>query len=113
MQTYNHWQLPPSGQTACTGLDDINLCIRHILNTCKGEDILRPTFGSNHLDYLDQPQDVAIPNMVREIFLALAEWEPRIDVEEVQIQGIAPHFTFAIFWRLKENLQLDLQTTFV
>lgn len=71
-----HWQLAPSlDSQAVQGVDDIHQCIDHILSTMKGTDVLRPEFGSDHFQYIDQPEDIAIPNIVREITLALQRWE--------------------------------------
>ncbi len=100
-----HWQIPLSTQKSCTGIDDIYQCITNILITRKGTDILRPSFGSNHFDWIDYPEDEAIPNMVREIFEALTQWEPRILIEEVIVTGIAPHFTITVRWRLKNSIE--------
>lgn len=70
-----HWQLAPNGSGITQGADDIDLCIHNILSTRKGADVLRPEFGSKHFDYLDTPEDVFIPNVVREITLAIQTWE--------------------------------------
>lgn len=109
--THNHWQIPPSQQASCTGLDDIHQCIKNILITRKGSDILRPTFGSDHFDYIDQPSDSAIPKMVREIWIALTLWEQRIEIERVDITGIAPHFTLTVRWRLNAEIETEILET--
>ena len=93
------------------GVDDIHQCIANILNTPKGTDILRPEFGSDHFQYIDQPEDVALPNMVREITLALQRWETRIEVESVQISGQAPHFELLIYWSLVDEVYRELHQT--
>ena len=86
------------------GADDIDLCIRHILSTRKGSDVLRPDFGSNHFDYLDTPEDVFRPNAVREIVLAVQTWEQRAVVERVLFSGSAPHIQMQVQWRIAAGL---------
>ena len=107
-----HWQLAPNlNEQAVQGIDDIHQCIANTLNTLKGTDVLRPEFGSDHFQYIDQPEDVALPNMVREITLALQRWENRIEVESVQISGQAPHFELLIFWTLVDDVYRELYQT--
>lgn len=109
-----HWQLAPAlNEQAVQGIDDIHQCIANILNTLKGTDILRPEFGSDHFQYIDQPEDIALPNMVREITLALKHWENRIQVESVQISGQAPHFELLINWLPVDEVYRALYQTTV
>ncbi len=111
---YTHWQIAGIHDEApVRGMDDINLCIENILSTRKGTDILRPQFGSNHYDYIDQPSDVAIPNMVREIYAALEQWEKRIVVEKIQVFGEAPHFELVVRYRLTHETTREIYKTVV
>lgn len=73
--------------------------------------MLRPDFGSDHFDYLDQPFDIAVPNMVREIFMAIERWEKRVIVQKVEIEGLAPHFTFRILWVVAEDVVRQIYHT--
>ena len=110
--TYLHWQLSPHNADApIEGIDDIHQSIVNILSTRKGTDILRPQFGSNHFDYIDQPDDIAIPNFVQSIINALEDWEPRIVVERVEILGSAPHFTATVFWSVKDDIEREFYET--
>lgn len=113
--TFNaHWQIAGASQDKpIEGIDDINLCIEHILSTRKGTDILRPQFGSNHFDYIDQPTDVAIPNIVREVIVALEMWEKRIVVEKVEVQDLAPQVILRIFYRLRDDVSREIYGTTV
>ncbi|BFU65394.1 GPW/gp25 family protein [Rodentibacter abscessus] len=107
-----HWQLAPELENqAIQGIDDIHQCIANILNTLKGTDILRPDFGSDHFQYIDQPEEVAIPNIVREITTALQRWETRIDVDSVLVSGIAPHFELQINWSLTDDVYREIYST--
>lgn len=108
-----HWQLAPNDeiQSVIQGIDDIHLCIANILNTLKGSDILRPDFGSDHFRYIDQPEELAIPHFVREITTALQHFEKRIEIDEVKVSGSAPHFSFTIFWSLKDDVYREIYAT--
>lgn len=109
-----HWQLAPNIENQVVqGIDDIHQCIVHILSTMKGTDVLRPEFGSDHFQYIDQPEDIAIPNIVREVTLALQRWEKRIKVDSVNVEGTAPHFEFLIFWTLVDDVYREIYQTSV
>lgn len=70
-----------------TDAADIDQCIRVIINTPAGTDPLRPTFASNIHDYLDWPIQRARPYIAREAIAAIRQWEPRVDVEKIDILG--------------------------
>lgn len=106
-----HWQLSQGGSGITQGADDIDLCIRNILSTRKGSDVLRPEFGSGHFDYLDTPEDVFVPNAVRETVLAIQTWEKRAVVEEVRFDGHAPHMHMTVEWRVADDVAGELYQT--
>lgn len=106
-----HWQLSQSGSGITQGADDIDLCIHNILSTRKGADVLRPDFGSNHFNYLDTPEDVFVPNVVREVVLAIQTWEKRAIVEEVKFEGNAPHITMIVQWHVADDIASNLYQT--
>ncbi len=106
-----HWQLAQGGHGITQGADDIDLCIHNILSTRKGADVFRPNFGSNHFDYLDTPEDIFVPNVVREITLAIQTWEKRAVVERVRFSGNAPHITMIVEWRIADDIVSELYQT--
>ena len=106
-----HWQLSQGGSGITQGADDIDLCIRNILSTRKGSDVLRPEFGSGHFDYLDTPEDVFVPNAVRETVLAIQTWEKRAVVEEVRFDGHAPHIHMTVVWRIADDVAGEIYQT--
>lgn len=108
---HTHWQLPRFDEESVQGEADLHRCIEQILSTRVGSDVLRPDFGSNHFDYIDQPFDVAVPNMVREIFTAISKWEKRVIVQKVNVEGAAPHFTFQIIWVVAEEVERQIYST--
>jgi phage baseplate assembly protein W len=90
------------------GLADVNQCLQIILNTPKGSDPLRPTFGADVWRYIDAPVNAAIPAIVREVTEAITRWEPRVTVISVVVipapggdTQAGAHLNIAITWRLK------------
>jgi phage baseplate assembly protein W len=90
------------------GLADVNQCIGIILNTPKGSDPLRPTFGADVWRYIDAPINAAIPAIVREVTEAITRWEPRVTVISIVATPVVggdaqagAHLNIAVTWRLK------------
>lgn len=108
-----HWQIAPHGSQSDTvqGAADIDLCIQNILMTRKGSDPLRPEFGSNYFDYIDQPEDIFVPNAVREVVLAIQTWEKRAVVEKVSFEGNAPHINMTVQWRVADEVAGEIYNT--
>lgn len=82
-------------------LDDIDQCIRIILGTFKGSDPLRPLFGCDAWRWLDAPVDVALPNVVREVYAAIGMWEPRAEVVGVTLVpgDSESHWKIRVTWQ--------------
>jgi len=60
--------------------------IYNILTTVPGQKILNPYFGCNIMQYLFTPMNAVNANLVgTEIYKALTAWEPRIEVERIQV----------------------------
>ena len=106
-----HWQLAPDGSGLTQGVDDIDLCICNILSTRKGSDVTRPDFGSAYFDYIDTPEDVFVPNAVREVILAIQTWEKRAVVENVTFSGNAPNITMTVQWRVADEVSGEIYTS--
>ena len=118
MTTPNHsqsaaqskWQIaidqPNYPGNTVAGVDDIAQSLRIILNTPLGSNPLRPLFGCNMLAYLDQPENIAVPNLMRETSRAIALWEPRIMLERVLPARRADgHWVLTLQWRFKQGTQ--------
>lgn len=67
-------------------IDDIDQCIRIILMARKGSDPHRPEFGSDIWQYIDNPVNVAIPNIIREAMDAINIWETRVQINSITAQ---------------------------
>lgn len=102
------WGLALSGFGDITqGLSDINQCIQVILFTKKGADPLRPEFGCDIFNYVDQPVTKAVPQMRREIIEALTLWEPRIQVVSITHTVAEGQVTFTITWKFPNAVDTD------
>jgi uncharacterized protein len=85
------WAFPPGveadGKIAEAAYDeDIHQAIRIILGTNPGERVMRPDFGAGLSSFVFEPVNTTtmalLQTRVRE---ALIAWEPRIDVEAVNV----------------------------
>src|SRR5687768_399964 len=66
--------------------EDVRQAILLILETTKGERVMRPDFGCGLRRLVFQPMSAALKTLVRkEVEDALVAWEPRIDVERVTV----------------------------
>jgi phage baseplate assembly protein W len=77
------------GIALARGERDIEQAIRLILETAPGERVMRPEFGCHIHDLLFAPYDAVTEGLVIQyVEQALARWEPRITVLEV---NVSPH----------------------
>jgi uncharacterized protein len=68
---------------------DIEEAVWIILSTAKGERVMQPEFGCGIHDYVFAPNNPATHgSLVCEVQKALAEFEPRIDVEHVRVEEL-------------------------
>lgn len=85
------WAFPPSlderGRIRLVQDEkDIDEAIKIILTTRKGERPMRPEFGSDLHTLIFAPNDSGTAGLARRyVFEALARWEPRIEVKDVQV----------------------------
>jgi phage baseplate assembly protein W len=86
---------------------DIEQAIRIILETAPGERVMRPEFGCRIHELIFAPRDPATEGlMIHYIQQALLQWEPRIEVQEVQLEtgaayDAAVHIT--VHYRVKST----------
>ena len=76
-----------SGSIALTtGADDLGSSIRMVLATAPGERLMRPQFGCRIWELMFEPINAnTIGLMGVAVREALGQWEPRIDVEDVEV----------------------------
>ena len=66
------------------GAEDLDRSIRIVLLTAPGERVMRPQFGCRMWDLLFEPVTPNLLGLIAEsVRDALAQWEPRIEVEDV------------------------------
>jgi phage baseplate assembly protein W len=66
--------------------EDVRQAILLILETSKGERVMRPDFGCGLRRLVFQPLSTALKTLVRrEVEEALVTWEPRIDLRSVTV----------------------------
>jgi phage baseplate assembly protein W len=69
-----------------TGVAKLRESIYLIVGTQPGERVMRPDFGCNLQDLVFAPNNAATADVARHrVSEALRIWEPRIDVEEVDV----------------------------
>ncbi|MBC8461512.1 MAG: GPW/gp25 family protein [Deltaproteobacteria bacterium] len=69
-----------------SGEHDIEQSIRIILGTSPGERVMRPEFGCRAHEMLFEPRNAATETrMQQDVMAALARWEPRIEVQAVNV----------------------------
>jgi phage baseplate assembly protein W len=79
---------PQGGIALASGERDVEQAIRVILSTAPGERVMRPEFGCRIHELVFAPQDAATESLVvYYVEEALAQWEPRIDVQEVEVSA--------------------------
>lgn len=86
------WAFPPrtdatGGIALVAGAREIEESIRLILATAPGERPMRPDFGCAVHDYVFAPADASTAgDIAYAVRVALDRWEPRIDLEDVQVR---------------------------
>jgi hypothetical protein len=86
------WAMPMfptrEGQLAyADGPEKVRQSIYIILDTEPGERIMRPSFGCGLRRYLMKPNNTATRALIqRDVESALASWEPRISVSNVNVE---------------------------
>lgn len=69
-----------------SGAESIEQSIRLILETAKGERVMRPDFGCGIHEYVFETIDTSTQTLIATtVEDALIEWEPRIEVLEVAV----------------------------
>jgi phage baseplate assembly protein W len=81
-------QFDDQGEIALSRYEaDIREAIRIILGTAPGERLMRPDFGCGIHEYVFAPNNTRTAGLVRHrVEEALTLWEPRIEIQEVQVQ---------------------------
>ncbi len=66
--------------------DSVRQSIWAILNTARGERVMRPNFGCRIHDHVFAPNNPGtVGEIISDVQSALVEWEPRIDVLDIDL----------------------------
>ena len=99
--TYVDWQCKLNGiGGVAEGIEDINQCIAIILQTQKGTDPHRPTFGSDIMKYVDYPVNTAKANIIRETIDAINLWETRVKINKTEVEIDGSTILIKVEWTL-------------
>ena len=102
--TYVDWQCKLNGiGGVAEGVEDINQCIAIILQTQKGSDPHRPTFGSDIIKYVDYPINIAKANIIRETIDAINLWETRVKVNKTEVEINGSTILIKVEWTLAKG----------
>jgi hypothetical protein len=92
------WKFPPKVNTSgglswSSGPDRIRDAVWIVLDTSPGERVMRPTFGAGVENFVfDTNSAVSRTRLRSEISNALATWEPRIDIVNLDVsEGDEPN----------------------
>ncbi|MCL1494191.1 MAG: GPW/gp25 family protein [Pseudanabaena sp. Salubria-1] len=79
-----------------------------ILSTARGERLMRPEFGCRIHDHVFAPNTAGtVGQIISDVRAALIEWEPRIDVLDVEL---LPQFTHPNLLQISINYQVRTTT---
>lgn len=84
------WQFNLFDDGVVADADDLNQAIQIVLTTPQGSDIHRPEFSSGIWNYIDYPIPRATPFVIRESTTAIETWEPRVQLDSVEVQSYTP-----------------------
>ncbi len=90
--------------TTVDGAESIETAIRVVLATAPGERVMRSEFGCRIWQLLFEPVNAAtLGLMAQAVFEALEQWEPRADIEDVDVapdpvdgQLVRIHITYRV-----------------
>ncbi|MGH9136349.1 MAG: GPW/gp25 family protein [Acidimicrobiales bacterium] len=75
------------GIALTTGPGDLDRSIHVVLATAPGERVMRPAFGCRIWELLFEPINAnTLGLMAQAVREAIAQWEPRVDVEDVRVR---------------------------
>jgi len=79
-----------------------------ILSTARGERLMRPEFGCRIHDHIFAPNTAGtVGQIISDVRAALIEWEPRIDVLDIEL---LPQFTHPNLLQISINYQVRTTT---
>lgn len=107
------WAFPLStngrgGLAMVAGEQDIEQSVQIILGTMPGERVMRPEFGCRAWELIFAPNNAATRTLLaRYVQDALEFWEPRIELINVEVEGITAHLDSALLVTIHYRLKTD------
>lgn len=97
--------VPQGGRLSFTNLEQsVRDCIRIILTTNPGEQLMQPLFGAGLQNFLDEGNTVAVRRQIQTTILnSLQTYETRIAVDDVEVEtvpGLPSQIHVQIHYRL-------------
>ena len=90
-----------------SGEREVEESLRLVLGTAFGERPMRPEFGCAIHDLIFDPADTSLAGLIAyEVRASLIRWEPRIDVDDVDVTFDRDHSTLAyidVHYRLRDS----------
>jgi phage baseplate assembly protein W len=86
---------PRGGIAMASGPEDLDCSLRMIISTAPGERVMRPQFGCRIWDLLFEPVNAnTVGLMAQAVREAVAQWEPRVELEQVAVTPDQDDTTF-------------------
>jgi len=102
-----NWQLSVNGiGQIAEGIEDVRQCIGIILTSTKGSDPMRPQFGSNIWQFMDDQITTAITDMSAEIVDCISKWEPRVIIKKLTYEATGSRIDYNLSVQLLESGQI-------
>ena len=102
-----NWQLSVNGLgQIAEGIEDIRQCIGIILTSTKGSDPMRPQFGSNIWQFMDDQITTAIADMSAEIIDCITKWEQRVVIKKLTYEATGSKIDYNLSVELIESGQV-------
>lgn len=82
--------------------EDIREAVRIILETGRGERLMRPDFGAGLNEFVFEPVNTTTLALVRHrVEEALVTWEPRIQLESIEVEPAGARIDITIEYRVR------------
>ena len=105
-----------NGEFPATSDEDVQIAesLRNLLQTKRGERLMRPDFGVNSERYLFETNNAILGQALKyEVATAIAKYEPRVAVKQIRIGQTQSELTLTIEYVVKATRQdRDLQVRF-
>ena len=86
----------------------VRMSVQQIIQTQRGERVMRPNFGSNIHQFVFENNDELLAQLLRtEIAASIGKWEPRVQLTNVSIQRADTSITILVEYAVIATGQTD------